>query len=67
MTSSSISNKIGFVGLKKNESVVVFSAKSEGRRTVRFRIGHFGKYHNTLVWPPQILHKDCFYFLLGPL
>jgi len=30
-------------------------------------IGHFGKYHNTLSLSPQILHKDCFYFLLGPL
>ena len=23
-------------------------------------IGHFGKYHNTLCLPPQILHKHCF-------
>ena len=30
-------------------------------------IGHFGKYHNTLCLSPQILHKHCFCFLLGPL
>ena len=30
-------------------------------------IGHFGKYHNTLCLYPQILHKHCFCFLLGPL
>ena len=30
-------------------------------------IGHFGKYHNTLCLFPQILHKHCFCFLLGPL
>ena len=29
------------------------------------RIGHFGKYHNTLCLSPQILHKHCFQFLLG--
>ena len=28
-------------------------------------IGHFGKYHNTLSLSPQILHKNCFQFLLG--
>ena len=30
-------------------------------------IGHFGRYHNTLCLSPQILHKHCFCFLLGPL
>ena len=30
-------------------------------------IGHFGKYHNTLCLSPQILCKNCFCFLLGPL
>ena len=30
-------------------------------------IGRFGKYHNTLCLSPQILHKHCFCFLLGPL
>ena len=30
-------------------------------------ISHFGKYHNTLCLSPQILHKLCFCFLLGPL
>ena len=29
------------------------------------RIGHFGKYHNTLCLSPKILHKHCFQFLLG--
>ena len=29
------------------------------------KIGHFGKYHNTLCLSPQILHKHCFQFLLG--
>ena len=28
-------------------------------------MGHFGKYHNTFVCPPKILHKHCFQFLLG--
>ena len=28
-------------------------------------IGQFGKYHNTLCLSPQILHKNCFQFLLG--
>ena len=31
------------------------------------RIGHSGKYHNTLCLSPQALHKHCFCFLLGPL
>ena len=30
-------------------------------------VGQFGKYHNTLCLSPQILHKHCFCFLLGPL
>ena len=30
-------------------------------------IGQFGKYYNTLCLSPQILHKHCFCFLLGPL
>ena len=30
-------------------------------------IGQFRKYHNTLSLSPQILHKHCFCFLLGPL
>ena len=29
-------------------------------------IGHFGKYHNIPCLSPQILHKQCFCFLLGP-
>ena len=29
------------------------------------KIGHFGKYHNTLCLFPQILDKHCFQFLLG--
>ena len=29
------------------------------------KIGHFGKYHNTLCLSPHILHKHCFQFLLG--
>ena len=29
-------------------------------------IGHCGKYHNTPCLSPQILHKHCFCFLLGP-
>ena len=29
------------------------------------KIGHFGKYHNTLCLSPQFLHKHCFQFLLG--
>ena len=28
-------------------------------------IGHFQKYHNTLCLSSKILHKHCFYFLLG--
>jgi len=33
-----------------------------------FTIGHFRKYHdNTLCLFPQIFHKHCFCFLLGPL
>ena len=28
-------------------------------------IGDFQKYHNTLCLSPKILHKHCFYFLLG--
>ena len=31
------------------------------------RKGHFQKYHNTLCLSSKILHKHCFYFLLGPL
>ena len=30
-------------------------------------IGQFGKYHKTPFLSPQILHKHCFCFLLGPL
>ena len=30
-------------------------------------IGHFGKYHNTLCLPPQIVPEHCFCFLLGLL
>ena len=42
------------------------------RRCIEFEnglmsIGQFGKYHNTLCLSPQILHKHCFCFLLGPL
>ena len=33
----------------------------------RFSIRHFGKYHSSLCLSPQILHKHCFCFLLGPL
>ena len=33
----------------------------------KFAVGHFWKYHNTLCLSPQILHKHCFCFLLGPL
>ena len=29
------------------------------------KIGYFGKYHNTLLLSPQILHKHFFQFLLG--
>ena len=31
----------------------------------RHRIGHFQQYHNTLCLSSKILHKHCFYFLLG--
>ena len=33
--------------------------------TLLYAIDHFEKYHNTLCFSPQILHKHCFQFLLG--
>ena len=39
------------------------------QRTLAFRDVNrsLREIHNTLCLSPQILHKDCFYFLLGPL
>ena len=37
------------------------------RPETNFLGGHSGKYHNTLCLSPEILHKHCFCFLLGPL
>ena len=36
-----------------------------GPRPSNCSIGHFEKYHNTLCLSPQILHEQCFQFLLG--
>ena len=46
---------------------LTFKGQATKHTTVKWSIGHFGKYHNTLCLSPQILHKHCFCFLLGPL
>ena len=45
-----------------NKTIIPFAlvGYETGYRPVR-------KYHNTLCLSPQILHKHCFCFLLGPL